>query len=247
MSAPTSIFADQTFHPGEEHLRRFVEFVVAAVERTGMSNPRILEIGCGNGELLLRLLARLPGSRGLGLDISAGNIALAQAQLASASPKPEARFVHGDYFTCMLAQYDLVVSHTTLHLIPGDEDKLFGKIAGEMAPGGSLVISMPYDTFGNRLLNRVRQGLRAVRCGPLESAIFAAAKLVHGKKYPDDQLRERVIYNFIPVCRFYSPKLAANLRAKWGLEVLDEYTEETRLGKPAHKYIHLRKEKGGQT
>src|SRR5215471_15632689 len=45
------------------------------VERLARNNPRtVLDIGCGWGELMLRMLEALPGATGLGLDTDAGDL-----------------------------------------------------------------------------------------------------------------------------------------------------------------------------
>lgn len=241
MNAKSAILSRQTFLSDDKCIRLFGDFVVAAVVRDRVVAPRILEIGCGDGSLLMHLLERIDGSRGTGVDLSPTNITAARRLAAIASAPAE--FIVGDYLTIPLPQYDLVVSHNTLHILPGGKQKLFPKIAGEVAPGGLLVFSMAYDCTSTRLLTLVRRGLRLVRCPPVERGLFWISKLAHGRRYSDTALRDRLIYNFLTPERYYSPALAAMLHEMWGLESVAEKLEPTLLGKLALKYVQLRKRK----
>ncbi len=243
-SAPES-YSSRIFASDSRYVRLFGDFVVEAAARDSLTGPRILEICCGDGVLLMYLLKHIPGSSGIGLDLSLDNIAFAHRLAATCTELP-AQFIAGDYLTTQLPVHDLVVCHNSLHLLPGEDDRLWKKIACEVAAGGALVISMPYDCLYNRMLELVRRGLRLIRCRPVEAGLFWLSKLLYGRSCSDALLRDRVAYNFIVPHRYYSSALAEVLCEKWQLEQMAEKPEPGKLGKPAHKYIHLRRcRKGG--
>ncbi|GAA3398484.1 class I SAM-dependent methyltransferase [Streptomyces roseoviridis] len=76
---PPRLGAGLTFHGplSEARAGRFVARLAAASPGT------FLDIGCGWGELLLRLLAAVPGARGVGIDINGDDLALGR-RLAAA-------------------------------------------------------------------------------------------------------------------------------------------------------------------
>jgi SAM-dependent methyltransferase len=245
MNSAPEVYSSRTFASDPGYVRLFGDFVAEATVRDNLTGPRILEICCGDGVLLMHLLKHIPGSSGTGLDLSLDNIAFARRLAATCTGVPP-QFIAGDYLMTQLPVHDLVVSHNALHLLPGEDDRLWGKIAGEVETGGALIISMPYDCLYNRMLELVRRGLRLIRCRPVEAGLFWLSKLLYGRSCSDALLRDRASYNFVVPCRYYTSALAEALREKWQLEQVAEKPEPRLLGKPAHKYIHLRRcRKGG--
>ena len=49
---------------------------------------------------------------------------------------------------------------TVLYAIPAPDEALFGKIAGDLVPGGLLVYTMPTNALANRLVVGLRRVLR---------------------------------------------------------------------------------------
>ena len=78
------------------------------------SKLRILDLGTGSGAILLALLSELPGSEGIGLDISDAALAAAEANAAALGLAARARFLKGDFASLaaeVLGQSALVVSN----------------------------------------------------------------------------------------------------------------------------------------
>jgi SAM-dependent methyltransferase len=115
--------------PGYDDLQ---QAVAAAVPRVG----RVLELGTGTGETALRVLARHPGARWVGIDASEAMLTRARERLPAADlraarledPLPEGPF-------------DVVVSVLVVHhLGPDAKRDLFRRAAGVLRPGGTFVL-----------------------------------------------------------------------------------------------------------
>jgi len=100
------------------------------------SAMRVVDLGCGTGELTRILHDRLGAADTLGLDRS-------EAMLARAEPAPGCRFVAGDIAAFAPAtSYDLVFSNAALHWLP-DHPALFARLWTAVAPGGQLAVQVP--------------------------------------------------------------------------------------------------------
>src|SRR5437868_1304406 len=73
------------------------------------ARARIADIGCGSGEITVRLAARYPGAEFVGVDILESSVAYARRQHAALAPR--VRFEQGDAFELSFAdnQFDLVI------------------------------------------------------------------------------------------------------------------------------------------
>ena len=99
---------------------------------------RVVDLGCGSGELTAELHRRLGPGQTLGLDSS-------PAMLERSRPRERdgLRFELGD-----IADFggdggwDVVFSNAALHWLP-DHEPLFGRLAGALAAGGQLAVQMP--------------------------------------------------------------------------------------------------------
>jgi len=106
------------------------------------ANLRVVDLGCGTGELTRALHDRLPGASTVGLDSSETMLAQSEAFAA-----PGLRFARADVATfAPVAEYDVVVSNAALQWLP-DHGELFARLARALAAGGQLAVQMPcnYD------------------------------------------------------------------------------------------------------
>jgi trans-aconitate 2-methyltransferase len=115
---------------------------------------RVVDLGCGAGNVTAILRRRFPEADVLGVDGSAAMLAKAR------DAAPDCRFEQGDFATWQPgegeAAPDLIYSNAALHWVGGHET-LFPRLAGSLAPGGVLAVQMPamHDAPLRRLQNEV--------------------------------------------------------------------------------------------
>lgn len=68
----------------------------AAMERLDFDFSVVTDLGCGSGSRVLDILARYPGTRGIGIDIARPAIEAAQAKSAAAGMSDRATFIEAD-------------------------------------------------------------------------------------------------------------------------------------------------------
>jgi release factor glutamine methyltransferase len=83
--------------------------VAAAPDRT--TPLTILDLGTGTGALLIALLREYPAATGLGVDVSAGALAVAKANAASHGVGGRADFRLGNWTEGVAGSFDLIVSN----------------------------------------------------------------------------------------------------------------------------------------
>jgi len=99
--------------------------------------PRVVDLGCGPGELTRLAHERLGARETIGVDSSPAMLAEAARHAA-----PGLRFVAGDLATFADAPFDVVLSNAALHWVP-DHAALLGRLAALLAPGGQLAFQVP--------------------------------------------------------------------------------------------------------
>jgi ubiquinone/menaquinone biosynthesis C-methylase UbiE len=107
-------------------------------DRYGLSGAlRILDLGCGTGEITRRLAQRYPNAHVLGVDILAGNLALAQRDSTALADRVE--YAQGDAFALQLpdANFDLVVCRHMSQAVP-DFGAVLDEIGRVLKPRGWL-------------------------------------------------------------------------------------------------------------
>lgn len=99
--------------------------------------PRILDAGCGTGEIASRLAERFPGGSVLGVDIVDAHLELARARYARLAPRLQ--FEHQSIFELSAANdtFDLTVCRHVLHAVPHAE-RVVAELARVTRPGGTL-------------------------------------------------------------------------------------------------------------
>jgi len=130
-----------------ERAAPFVDLLALVRVRPGL---RVIDLGCGTGELTRRLAAALPDSDVLGVDTSPEMLAraagLARPGLAFAEQRIEDAVADG-------AQWDLVFSHAAIQWVP-DHAALVPRLLGMVRPGGQLAVQLPsnHDHLTHRLI-----------------------------------------------------------------------------------------------
>ena len=102
-------------------------------------NARVLDVGCGPGNITKFLLSRLPNLEILGIDVSPNMLDLAQKN------NPKAHFKHMDcrYLNDLQSKFDAVISGFCLPYLSGsDVQKLLADIDKLLSPGGIIYLSI---------------------------------------------------------------------------------------------------------
>ena len=108
------------------------------LERYGLSGAlRILDAGCGTGEISARIAARWSEATVLGVDILDPHLALARRRYAGLAPRLS--FEHRSVYHLGLPErsFDLVVCRHLVQSIP-DPGRVFAELARVTRPGGRL-------------------------------------------------------------------------------------------------------------
>ena len=164
---------------------------------------RVVDLGCGAGNVTAILRQRFPQAEVVGVDGSAAMLEKARATV------PQCRFEQADFFQWQPAEpLDLIYSNAALHWVDR-HPALFPRLLSLLAPGGVLAVQMPamhdtplrripLDLAGDRTLDRAsgRRQLGArdtVADGILGSAAPTrrVARLVADDVYARAQRRER--------------------------------------------------------
>lgn len=98
---------------------------------------RVVDLGCGTGQITRLLAERWPGAAVTGVDASPEMLARARAD------GPALAWEQADLASWQpAAAPDLVFSNAALHWLPGHA-ALFPRLFGAVAPGGVLAVQMP--------------------------------------------------------------------------------------------------------
>lgn len=231
-------YSANAFHSLASDEEIFLE-ALSRIPPDQLPQGRILDIGCGAGQLLDMILARHRFAHCCGIDLSPDNVAEAEKRLGTYA-ETELNIRAGDYLQEKFEPAQLVVSSSTLHLIPAPFEALVAKISDEVASGGYLVFSVPTYCLYNKLLIKFRQLLKICDCTALRRSI---ARLGHFC-YPsldEAVLRERIPYMFIIPFFLFGKKEDAFLQNS-GFTCIAQIKMPFRLGKPIHTcYVYEKK------
>jgi trans-aconitate 2-methyltransferase len=98
---------------------------------------RVVDLGCGSGELTVQLHRRLEAGETLGLDSSP-----AMLERAAGLAGDGLRFELGDIAAFGGGGWDVIFSNAALHWLP-DHRALLGRLVAALRQGGQLAVQMP--------------------------------------------------------------------------------------------------------
>jgi ubiquinone/menaquinone biosynthesis C-methylase UbiE len=132
----------------EQYDRKWAFYVEATTRETLKRMPmtassRVLDVGCGTGELLRRLRAKYPEAALAGLDPVAEMLAVARDKL---SGREDLRIGYADSLPWSSGTFDAVVSCNMFHYISHPVQAL-REMARVLRPGGSLVLTDWCDDY----------------------------------------------------------------------------------------------------
>ena len=210
---------DTKFTTNEHQIDHFLESVLSLVPKHLGRPASVLDVGCGDGGKVFRLVESWPETRFTGVDISEPNVREADARWSGHPSKQKLTFHAADYLEFDAGRHDVILADSVLHLIPGSTDRLFAKLAGELAPGGLLIFSMPSTCLYNTILTRTRQLLRLCRSRVTDGMLLTVAGLLHGRSHSREFLRERLHYMYMLPERRGSLALESRLAEEHQLEL----------------------------
>jgi len=114
---------------------RWLERRLDAAYPAGSPAPRMLDVGCGNGALLLGLRGRI--ASGVGVDASPGMIARATAR-ASAHPRLSFHALREPRLPFADGSFDVITSFLSFRYL--DWDPMVAEMQRVLAPGGRILI-----------------------------------------------------------------------------------------------------------
>ncbi len=119
----------------EERKQPFVDLLALVRSRPGM---RVVDLGCGTGELTREMHEQLGAADTLGID---GSEAMLEKSRAHA--RDGIHFEHADIAEFAAdRRFDLVLSNAALHWLP-DHAALFARLTAALVPGGQLAVQVP--------------------------------------------------------------------------------------------------------
>jgi SAM-dependent methyltransferase len=107
---------------------------------------RVLDIGCGPGEAVLRVLERHPQATGHGIDLHAPSIEEADRRAGERDLRGRARFTAGDASALAAAEgpVDLALNIGSSHAFGGDWRHALERLAAIVRPGGEAIVGEGY-------------------------------------------------------------------------------------------------------
>jgi trans-aconitate 2-methyltransferase len=119
---------------------RFAPFDDLAALIKVREKMRVVDLGCGTGELTAKLADKLPNSHVLGVDNSPQML-----ERAMQHKRRGLDFEQGDIAdeeASPFSEWDLLFSNAVLHWIP-DHHSLIPRLLKKVAPGGQIAVQMP--------------------------------------------------------------------------------------------------------
>jgi len=156
-------------------------------------NMRIVDLGCGTGELTRELHEQFAASETIGIDSS-------ESMLSKASPAANLHFQLSDIASFESARpFDLIFSNAALHWLP-DHEHLFSRLTSLVARNGQLAIQMPanHDHASHRIAAEVATsfGIEPRTVNILAPESYAA--LLHRLGFAHQHVRLQVYGHVLP-------------------------------------------------
>jgi trans-aconitate 2-methyltransferase len=101
---------------------------------------KVIDLGCGTGELTSQLADKLPNSHVTGLDSSPQML-----EKAASFQRPGLVFVEGDQ-AALTGEWDLIFSNAALQWSE-NHTELIPSLYGKLAPGGQIAVQVPSNQY----------------------------------------------------------------------------------------------------
>lgn len=113
-----------------------------SIELAGAAHRTVIDLGCGWGELLLRILALQPDARGIGVETHGPDIARAQDNASARGLSERVEFIEGAAVENLSAA-DVVINIRAFQAFGNVRDAL-GALRPLVKPGGRLLFGTEY-------------------------------------------------------------------------------------------------------
>lgn len=155
---------------------------------------RIVDLGCGPGELTRELHEMLEASDTLGVDSSAAMLAKARSLETGTL-----HFAHAQIEDLDGGPFDLIFSNAALHWVAGHE-QLFARLTRLLAPGGQLAVQMPAndDHASHRVAAEIARDFGLAARPDFLLPVERYADLFHRLGYADQHVRLQVYGHVLP-------------------------------------------------
>lgn len=196
---------------------------------------RVVDLGCGTGELTRHLHVTWKARETLGLDRSAKMLARSDELAGSGL-----RFRQGDIESFSgVAEWDVVFSNAALHWVQ-DHPGLFARLRDALAPGGQLAIQLPLqrDGLSHRLAVALSQEapfadkvrVHEPLAGVLDPEAYAV--LLHRLGFAEQQVRVQVYGHLLEsregVLEWVKGTLLTHYQQELGPELFDLFLQRYR-------------------
>ena len=171
----------------------------------GVSAERVLDLGTGSGCILVSVLAERAAAMGIGVDVSASALQVAQRNAESAGVASRCTFMQSDWYDTVEGMFDLIVSNPPY--IAAEE---MSALAPELAYEPRLALTDEHDGLScyriiceGAPMHLNAGGWLMVEIGPTQgaavAAMFGAAGLKDVEIRPDLDGRDRVVMGQKPL------------------------------------------------
>lgn len=162
-------------------------YAVVAQAAAAARPSAVLDIGCGDGNLIEELIDHVPGSSITALDSSQAELDIAKRRYGQAG----ATFIRGDARALPYpdASFDCVISHQTLNFFPDIETPL-REAARVLAPGGTFIFAANRGFRNYQMANWQRLNAAALGAIAKRYPSFKWPKMGDQRAYYEDGLRQ---------------------------------------------------------
>jgi release factor glutamine methyltransferase len=186
-----------------------VEAALAIVDESGARDRplRVLDLGTGSGCLLITLLAELPGTTGIGIDISEAALRTARRNAGTHKVGARAQFVRADWLEPFVGTFDLILANPPY--LRSEEIGTLSREVREHDPrraldGGADGLSA-YRRIAERLASALRAGGAALFEIGTDQAEPVADLLRHCGLGPEVEIAGHKDLSGLPRCLIAGP------------------------------------------
>lgn len=234
MIDPNPSFAIETFAANQEQVRWFGERIMAALPPGDVS---ILDVGCGDGSLVVYLAERLPHATLTGVDLSAPNVEAAAGNIERHGLGTRVSISRSDFLKLDAPPVDALVAHSSLQFMPVAVDDLASAVHRHVRPGGLVIHATPIACAFNTALSTTRRLLRTVRSPLVDSLLLGTARLLHPGA-TEARRRQALEYMYRPLVHT-EDAIRRALVARGFAAIMDEPMPHSSWGQPKHRLAVL--------